>query len=108
MDVIIRPRSAWRSSSLTAAQLDAVITGVAPLAHVAQGVLDRRLATVAHREWQARDGAWGWRLSLTPLGVQIRRIEKARRRLSRERPLYDPTVDYEGEQTRALDGAGVT
>lgn len=81
--VTILPRASWRSSSLTAAQLEAVVSGVAPLAHVAQGVLDRRLATVAHREWLARDGAWGWRLSLTPLGVQLRRIEKARRRLAR-------------------------
>jgi hypothetical protein len=80
--VMLRPREPWRSSSLTQPQLEAVVSGVAPLRHVAQGVLDRRLATVGHREWQPRAGVWGWRLSLTPLGVQLRRIEKARRRLA--------------------------
>jgi hypothetical protein len=77
---LLRPRESWRSISLTQPQLEAVVSGVAPLRHVAQGVLDRRLATVGHRE--PRAGVWGWRLSLTPLGVQLRRIEKARRRLA--------------------------
>ncbi len=79
----ILPGERWRSSPLTAPQLEAVISGVSPLRHVAQGVLDRRLATVGRREWEPTIGAWVWRLSLTPIAVQIRRIEKARRRLAR-------------------------
>jgi hypothetical protein len=82
-DTMILPRPSPISSALTQPQLEAMISGVAPHRHVAQGVLDRRLATVGHREWQPRAGVWGWRLSLTPLGVQLRRIEKARRRMAR-------------------------
>lgn len=80
---VLLPRERWKSAPLTQPQLEALVSGVAQLEHVARGVLDRRLATVGHREWQPRQGAWGWRLSLTPLGVQLRRIEKARRRLAR-------------------------
>jgi hypothetical protein len=81
--VTILPGDQWRSSSLTQPQLEAVVSGRTTLRHVAQGVLDRRLATIGRREWMPELGAWGWRLSLTPFAVQIRRIEKARRRLAR-------------------------
>ena len=80
---IITPRDRWCSSPLTQPQLEALVCGASPLRHVAQGVLDRRLATVGRREWEPTIGAWVWRLSLTPIAVQIRRIEKARRRLAR-------------------------
>ena len=79
----ILPREPWRSSPLTQPQLEAVVSGCTTLRHVAQGVLDRRLATIGRREWMPELGAWVWRLSLTPFAVQLRRIEKARRRLAR-------------------------
>lgn len=79
----IRPRDPYRSSALTQPQLEAVVSGCTTLRHVAQGVLDRRLATIGRREWEPTIGAWVWRLSLTPIAVQVRRIEKARRRLAR-------------------------
>ena len=76
---------AWNHAALTHAQLDAVVVGFARTQGMAQGILDRRVGVAAYREEDPGGVArWVWRLALSPLGVQLRRIEKDRRRLERK------------------------
>jgi hypothetical protein len=80
---ILYPRE-WNHDALTHAQLEAVVLGYARTQGMAQGILDRRVGVAAYREEDPRGVArWVWRLALSPLGVQLRRIEKDRRRLAR-------------------------
>ncbi len=75
---------AWNHSALTHAQLDALVNGYARTQGMAQGILDRRVGVAAYREEDPTGAArYVWRLALSPLGVQLRRIEKERRRLAR-------------------------
>lgn len=82
----IYPR-AWNHDALTHVQLEAVVRGFATTRPVAQGILDRRVGVAAYRDERAEGervaGRFVWRISLSPLGAQLRGIEKARRIMER-------------------------
>ena len=78
----------WRHEQLTHEQLESVVRGFALTQGTAQGILDRRVGLAAYRDEvteldHGALGRWVWRLTLSPLGAQLRKIERQRRRLAK-------------------------
>lgn len=76
IDTILYPKE-WNHDALTHAQLEAVKVGYARTQGMAQGILDRRVGVAAYREEDPRGVArFVWRLALSPLGAQLRRLAR--------------------------------